>query len=108
MGCMPDRLSGPAFQSDTDRGSSIADSAPPAANCAGLPAESDIVHCTTTSCYFWFAATTWAAAKSKCANMNATMFSPNSQAEHLEVESYFAGTKSLSTYWLGIEKAGAR
>ena len=36
------------------------------------------------------------------------MFSPNSQAEQLEVEAYFAGTKTMSTYWLGVEKVGNR
>ena len=74
----------------------------------GLPGESDIFHCAGDSCYFYFASDTFANAKAKCTNLSAVMFSPNDQAEQLEVESYFWTTKYMANYWLGIERSGNR
>ncbi len=54
-----------------------------------LPVENDVTHCWGESCYYYFAAATYASAAAACANMSAIVFSPNTQDEQLEVESYF-------------------
>jgi hypothetical protein len=47
------------------------------------------VHCWGDSCYYYFAAASYTAARAKCANMSAIVFSPYSIEEQLDVESYF-------------------
>jgi hypothetical protein len=75
---------------------------------AGMPPENDVTHCWGDSCYFYFSALNFGTAKQKCANISAAMFSPNSQAEQLEVESYFWTTKYMADYWLGLERQNNR
>jgi hypothetical protein len=71
-----------------------------------LPADNDVTHCWGSACYHYLTSRNYTSAKQQCANISATVFSPSSHAEQLEVESYFAKTKALTTYWLGVEKAG--
>jgi hypothetical protein len=71
-----------------------------------LPPDNDVFHCWGSACYHYMAAANYTTAKQKCANISATVFSPGSQAEQLAVESYFVKVKSLTTYWLGVEKGG--
>jgi hypothetical protein len=40
--------------------------------------------------------------------MSAVVFSPNSQEEQLEIESYFRMTRTMANYWLGIERQNNR